>query len=57
MMFNRDLNASAVDGQRSISSLPLTTDDVASWTDDAVTWTDDTTDVISSAATSVEYLS
>ena len=56
MVFYKHLNASAVDSQRSISSLPLTMDDVASWPEDAVTSTDDTTDVTSSAATSVEYL-
>jgi hypothetical protein len=48
-MFYKYLNSSAVDSQRSISSLPNTTDDVASSTDDAMTSTDDTTDVISSA--------
>jgi ubiquitin C-terminal hydrolase len=56
VMFYNHLNPSGVDSQRSISSLPNTTDDVASSTDDAMTSTDDATDVASSAATSVEYL-
>ena len=55
VMFYNHLNTSAPDSQRSISSLPNTTDDVASSTDEAMTSTDDTTDVASSAATSVEY--
>jgi len=48
-MFYKHLNASAVDSQRSISSLPHGTDDVASSTDDA-------TGVASSPATNVEHL-
>ena len=56
VMFYKHLNTSALDSQRSISSLPNTTDDVVSSTDNATTLTDDTTDVAPSAATSVEYL-
>jgi hypothetical protein len=45
--FYKQLNATAVDSQGSILSLPNTTDDMACSTDDATT--DDTTDITSSA--------
>ena len=55
VMFYKHLNASAVDIQRSMTSFPNTTEDVASSTGDAMTSMDDTPDVASSAVTSVEY--